>query len=101
MSTYILLVILAAGIQGVAYWWGCILKGWWGKPLDFIVMALGAFQIPPLILAVNPGPVALWSIGWVGAYFIGNLEGKKRKLVLVAWMILTSALMVWFGPENK
>ncbi len=65
------------------------------------VIAVGLlFATPPLLLSKTDFlPVGIWSVSWIGAYFIGNIPSPKKKFVFALWFILTSAAMIWFMPE--
>ena len=100
MSAYFILLILSVVMQSLCYYFGKALRGKFSRPLDAIVIALGLFQLPPLILAVNPWPVGLWTLAWVGSYFIGNLPlvNMKRLVVFIIWLVITTVGMIQLGP---
>jgi hypothetical protein len=101
MSKAIVLVIVAIIAQSIAFSLGRLLKGIPGKFLDVGVITVGLlFAAPSLLLAKNDLiPVALWSISWIGAYFVGNIPSPKKKLIFVAWVVATCTAMVWVMPE--
>ncbi len=100
MSAYFFLLILSVVMQSLCYYFGKTLRGKFSRPLDGIVIALGLFQLPPIILASNPWPVGLWTVAWVGAYFIGNLPlaNVTRLIVFVVWLLVTTIGMIQLGP---
>ncbi len=97
----IVLVIVSFLAQGLAFSLGRILKGIPGRILDMGVIAVGLlFAAPPLLLAkTDIIPVGIWSVSWIGAYFIGNIQSPIKKVVFLLWFILTAGAMVWLMPE--
>jgi len=104
----ILLILLAFLVQAFAFNIGRLIpdvpgiKGVPGKVLDWIVIVIGVFfAAPPLLLTKTDFiPIAVWSVSWIGAYFIGNIPNKKvNKVVFAVWFLVTVSLMVWFKPE--
>lgn len=97
----IVLIIVSFLAQSLAFSLGRLLKGIPGKILDLGVVAVGLlFAAPPLLLAKTDFlPVAIWSVSWIGAYFIGNIPSPVKKIVFAIWFILTAGAMVWLMPE--
>lgn len=104
----ILLILVCLIVQSLAFNFGRLLpnvpgiKGVPGKVLDWIVILIGIFfAAPPLLLTKTDFiPVGVWSVSWIGAYFIGNIPNKVvNKLVFAIWFLVTVGLMVWFKPE--
>jgi hypothetical protein len=104
----ILILILSFFVQALAFNLGRLIPnvpGIWGLPgktLDWLVIVIGLFfAMPPMLLTKSEFiPVAAWSIGWIGAYYIGNIPNKTlNKVVFALWFLLTVGIMIWFRPE--
>ncbi len=104
----ILLVLLAFAVQIFAFNMGRLIpnvpgiKGVPGRVLDWIVILIGIFFSLPTLLLTRADfvPVAIWSVSWIGAYFIGNIPNKAiNKVIFVLWFLASVGLMIWFMPE--
>jgi hypothetical protein len=104
----IFILIAALVVQLLAFNLGRLIpnvpgiKGIPGKVLDWIVVILGiGFALPPVLLTKGDFiPVAAWSAGWIGAYFIGNIPNKTiNKIIFTLWFLTTVVVMIWFKAE--
>lgn len=116
MFISLIIVLLIALSQVLAFTFGRVFKGWLGFMQDIIVWTVSAiFVLPPVLLTNGQSTIAVfaWFISWVGAYSIGNIDKAPKgsvptklrifatKYLFPIWLVVWTIIIIWLASTNE